>query len=67
MSNRPAARGFWPLRDLPVVFWLVVLVVVALVHPFVPAPRWLMIHLLLLGALSHAILVWSQPSRTCGR
>ena len=60
MSNRPTARGFWPLRDLPVVFWLVTLVVVALIHPFVPAPRWLMIHLLLLGALSHAILVWSQ-------
>lgn len=53
-------RGFWPLRDLPVVLWLVATVVVSLVHPFVPAPRWLMIHLLLLGAVSHAILVWSR-------
>ena len=53
-------RGFWPLRDLPVVVWLVALVVATLVHPFVPAPRWLMIHLLLLGAVSHAILVWSK-------
>ena len=33
---------------------------VAVVHPFVPAPRWLMIHLLMLGAVSHAILVWSR-------
>jgi nitrite reductase (NO-forming) len=58
--NGPGTRGFWPLRDLPVVFWLAATVVVALVHPFVPAPRWLMIHLLLLGAVSHAILVWSR-------
>ena len=56
----PAGRGFWPLRDLPVVVWLAATVVVALVHPFVPAPRWLMIHLLLLGAVSHSILVWSR-------
>ena len=35
-------------------------VAVGLAHPFVPAPRWLMIHLLLLGAVTHAILVWSQ-------
>ncbi|GAA5226576.1 multicopper oxidase domain-containing protein [Paeniglutamicibacter antarcticus] len=59
MSKNPA-RGFWPMRDLPVAFWLVVLVVATLVHRQIPAPRWLMIHLLLLGALSHAILVWSQ-------
>lgn len=53
-------RGFWPLRDLPVLLWLTAAVVVALVHPFVPAPRWLMLHLLLLGAVTHAILVWSR-------
>jgi len=55
-----SARGFWPLRDLPVVVWLVATGLAALAHPFVPAPRWLMIHLLLLGAVSHAILVWSR-------
>jgi nitrite reductase (NO-forming) len=61
MTRHPSrSRGFWPLRDLPVVIWLVATVVVALVHPFVPAPRWLLIHLLLLGAVSHAILVWSR-------
>ncbi|MEQ7125672.1 multicopper oxidase domain-containing protein [Actinopolymorpha sp. B11F2] len=53
-------RGFWPLRDLPVLVWLAATVVVAFVHPFVPAPRWLMIHLLMLGAVTHAILVWSR-------
>jgi nitrite reductase (NO-forming) len=54
------SRGFWPLRDLPVVFWLLGVAVVSLVHPFIPAPRWLMIHLLVLGAAGHSILVWSR-------
>ena len=45
----PAAttRGFWPLRDLPVVGCLVGVVVVALVHPWLPAAEWLLLHLLL--------------------
>lgn len=59
MSRRPA-RGLWPLRDLPVVLWLMALVVVVLAHPFVDVPHWLLIHLVLLGAVSHAILVWSK-------
>ena len=58
--SKAGGRGFWPLRDLPVLGWLAATVVVAFVHPVVPAPRWLMIHLLLLGAVSHAILVWSR-------
>jgi nitrite reductase (NO-forming) len=33
---------------------------VALGHRWLPEPRWLLIHLILLGAASHAILVWSQ-------
>jgi nitrite reductase (NO-forming) len=59
VSEHPA-RGFWPTRDLPVVGWLLAAVVVALAHPFVPAPRWLLIHLVLLGAATHSILVWSR-------
>jgi nitrite reductase (NO-forming) len=53
-------RGFSPLRDLPAVLWLAAVVVVALVHRDVAAPRWLLFHLLLLGAVTHSILVWSQ-------
>jgi nitrite reductase (NO-forming) len=59
MTGRPA-RGFWPMRDLPVVLWLLAAIGVALAHPLFPAPRWLLIHLLLLGAVTHAILVWSR-------
>ena len=57
---RPAGRGFWPMRDLPVVGWLLATLLVALAHPFLPAPRWLLIHLVLLGAATHSILVWSR-------
>lgn len=55
-----ATRGFWALRDLPVAIWLVLLSVGALLHDVLPLPRWLLIHLLLLGAATHAIFVWSQ-------
>ncbi|GAB1516879.1 multicopper oxidase domain-containing protein [Actinophytocola sp. KF-1] len=55
-----STRGFWPMRDLPTVGWLVAAGAASLVHSFVPEPRWLMIHLLVLGAAGHAILVWSR-------
>jgi len=53
-------RGFSPLRDLPALVWLLGVVVVAFVHPWIPEPRWLLIHLLLLGAATHSIVVWGQ-------
>ncbi len=55
-----STRAFWPMRDLPVVLWLLAAVASTLVHPWIPTPRWLMIHLLVLGAIGHAILVWSR-------
>ena len=60
VSANTARRGFRPLRDIPAVVWLLAVVVVALLRPALPAPRWLMLHLLLLGAVTHSILVWSQ-------
>jgi nitrite reductase (NO-forming) len=53
-------RRFDPLRDLPAVLWMLAAVVISLMHRQVPAPRWLLLHLLLLGAITHSILVWSQ-------
>lgn len=53
------ARGLWPLRDLPALGWLTLAVAVSLVHPFLPESRWLMVHLVVLGALTHAVMVWS--------
>lgn len=57
---KPITKKFWPLRDIPTAFWLVLLVFSTVIHQWVPAPRWLMLHLLFLGAITHAILVWSQ-------
>lgn len=58
--STPRHDGFWSLRDLLVVFWLAAAAVAAQVHPFIPAPRWLTIHLLRLGSVTHAILGWSR-------
>ncbi|MEU5942793.1 hypothetical protein ABZ807_27300 [Micromonospora sp. NPDC047548] len=60
----PAAAGTgraaWHGRvaALPLAY-LAGLVVLAFAHPFLPAWRWTAIHLLLLGAVSNAIVVWS--------
>jgi nitrite reductase (NO-forming) len=60
-ARAPSPRkGFSPLRDIPAVLWLMAVVAVALVHREVPVARWLLFHLLLLGAVTHSILVWSQ-------
>lgn len=53
------ARGEWALRDRPALVWLALAALMTAVHPFVPGSRWLMVHLVLLGALTHSILVWS--------
>ncbi|MGO1509403.1 MAG: multicopper oxidase domain-containing protein [Actinomycetales bacterium] len=57
-------RAFRPLRDVPALVWLALLVVSVFVHPWVPAPRWLMLHLFFLGAITHSILVWSEHFAT---
>ncbi len=59
-SARPTRRGFQPMRDLPAVIWLLLAVVATVVHQWIPAPRWLMLHVVFLGAISHSIVVWSQ-------
>lgn len=52
-------RATWGWRDYPSLFWLVAAGVVALIHWMVPHAGWLMAHLVLLGALTHAAMVWS--------
>lgn len=46
--------------NLLVLGWFVAAAVVAVAHRFVPVAGWLMVHLLLLGGVSTAILLWSQ-------
>lgn len=64
-SGKPFAgggtgRGRWHRRvgAIPLVY-LAAILVIGFVHPLVPQWRWLLIHLLLLGAATNAILVWS--------
>ena len=54
-----APRCAWPLRDRPGLVWLALAATVAVAHRFVPASGWLMVHLVLLGALTHSAMVWS--------
>lgn len=52
-------RTTWGWRDYPSLLWLVIAGVVAIVHRAIPHAGWLMAHLVLLGALTHAAFVWS--------
>ncbi|MEA5153718.1 multicopper oxidase domain-containing protein [Raineyella sp.] len=59
-DRRPTGRRRRMLvRSAPMFAWLLADVVIVLSHRFVPEARWLMVHLLLLGAVSNAIVVWS--------
>ena len=57
--GRPVGRRRSRLRDLPLIVWLALAVVIAVAHRWLPDANWLMLHLVLLGALTHAIVVWS--------
>ena len=58
--RRPTGRAGWHARAGALVLaWVAAAGVVSLMHRQVPAANWLMVHLLLLGAVSNALLVWS--------
>ncbi|MEV4399789.1 multicopper oxidase domain-containing protein [Nonomuraea sp. NPDC049607] len=55
------ARASWHLRaNAVVVAWLGLTVVAAPAGEVLPAPSWLLIHVFLLGAVSTAVLIWSE-------
>ncbi|TNY36290.1 multicopper oxidase domain-containing protein [Thermomonospora catenispora] len=56
--RRPAS---WHLRaNVVVLAWLALTVAAALARGALPAPRWLLIHLFLLGAVTNAVVTWSE-------
>ncbi|MHB1172109.1 MAG: hypothetical protein ACYCZY_06390 [Lacisediminihabitans sp.] len=60
-KGRTMTRTSWYLLMNGLVgFWLVTAGVVVVAHRFLSTGIWLMVHLLLLGAVSTAILIWSQ-------
>ena len=61
--SRPVTsdRGSWHRRAArPVSVWMLILVVVVLIHPFIPQARWLMVHMVTLGLITTSIMVWGQ-------
>ena len=59
-GGRPGGSRRHRARDYTVVVWLLSAVIVALAHRVVPESTWLMVPLVVLGALTHSVLVWSQ-------
>lgn len=54
------SRSTWHIRTAAVVLaWLTAAGITAALHRQLPAATWLMVHLLLLGAVTTALLVWS--------
>jgi nitrite reductase (NO-forming) len=54
-------RTRWHLgANAPVAAWLAALVAVSLFRPYIAESPWLLVHLLLLGAVTNAIFVWSS-------
>lgn len=59
MSQSVRPPRAWAWRHAPTFAWLAISLVFTVIHPFVERGTWLIVHGLLLGALGHAILVWS--------
>ncbi|MDB1086776.1 multicopper oxidase domain-containing protein [Streptomyces sp. ACA25] len=57
-THSPRTRWHLGVNTL-VAAWLLLFAVSTVAHPFVPVARWLLVHLLLLGAVSNAIVIWS--------
>ncbi|WP_396452378.1 cupredoxin domain-containing protein, partial [Actinomadura sp.] len=55
------SRSSWhAIANGVVLAWLALTVVAALVRHDLPMPRWLLIHLFLLGAVTNAIVTWTE-------
>ena len=59
------SRASWHRRvGAIVLFWIVAAGLVSLFHRNLPSSHWLLVHLLLLGAATNAILIWSDHFAT---
>ncbi|HEX6968218.1 MAG TPA: cupredoxin domain-containing protein [Micromonosporaceae bacterium] len=57
-AGRGRARWHRSVNLLPIAY-LAAIAAVSIVHPLLPQWRWLLVHLLLLGAAGNAILIWT--------
>jgi len=57
----PERKGSWHRRATrPVQLWMIALVVLGVIHRWVPASTWVIVHIFTLGLLTNSILVWGQ-------
>ena len=57
----PGRQGSWHRRATrPVQLWMIALVVLGVVHRWVPASTWAIVHVFTLGLVTNSILVWGQ-------
>lgn len=56
----PSAKRVRRLRDFVALVWLIAALIVVPLNHLIPASDWLLIHLILLGALTHSAMVWSE-------
>ncbi|MEV0660775.1 multicopper oxidase domain-containing protein [Actinomadura luteofluorescens] len=62
--SRPARATGHAVANGVVLAWLALTVVAALLHRELPAPHWLLIHVFLLGAVTNAIVTWTEHFAT---
>ena len=54
-------RDAWHRRaSRPVMWWMAALLVVVVIHQWIPQSRWLMVHMVTLGLITTSIMVWGQ-------
>lgn len=54
-------RGTWHRRaSAPVTGWILALLVLAVIHPWIPQARWLLVHMVTLGLVTTSIMIWAQ-------
>ncbi|XRQ12100.1 multicopper oxidase domain-containing protein [Actinomadura welshii] len=62
--RRPPRSAWHAIANGVVLAWLALTALAAAVHGGLPVPRWLLIHLFLLGAVTNAIVTWSEHFAT---
>ncbi|GAA0937924.1 multicopper oxidase domain-containing protein [Actinocorallia libanotica] len=64
-SSAPAPRALWHARANAVVLaWLALALAALAVRGVLDVPRWLIVHLFLLGAVTNAIVTWTEHFAT---
>ena len=55
------ARSSWHRRaSRPVMFWMAALIVLVVIHRWIPQSRWLLVHMATLGIAANSIMIWGQ-------